>query len=107
MALFYEELGRRIREARSAKGLTQAQLGQAVGLSRASVANIERGYQQISLHHLSQAAEVLGISVQTLLPPAALAPQEANPGLAVAGLTDAQQRSVLNVIETTRSTASS
>jgi len=107
VALFYEELGRRIREARASKALTQAELGLAIGLSRASVANIERGYQQISLHHLTLAAEVLGTDVQTLLPPAALAPQETNPGLALAGLTDAQQRSVLNVIEAAPSKSSS
>lgn len=95
---FYEELGRRIREARTRKGLTQNDLGQAIGLSRASVANIERGYQQISLHHLTLAADALEVQIQDLLPPSALAPQEANPALAIAGLSDQQQRSVMNVI---------
>lgn len=68
---FYGELGRRIRAARkrlSGGGLTQEQLAQRVGLSRSSIANIERGEQQPPVHVFARIAEALDVRPENLLP---------------------------------------
>lgn len=65
---FYEELGRRIREAREAAGLTQEELALRLTLSRASVANIERGNQRVALHKFVEIAQALGVDPMRLLP---------------------------------------
>jgi putative transcriptional regulator len=44
-----EEIVNTIREKRSAKGITQAELGKAVGVSRQSIISIERGHYIPSL----------------------------------------------------------
>jgi len=66
----YPEVGRRIREARNANThqLTQQGLGDQIGLSRESIANIERGRQQVLLHHVLQIATVLGVPITDLVP---------------------------------------
>ena len=68
MDYFYEELGRRIREAREAAELTQEELALRLTLSRASVANIERGNQRVALHKFVEIAQVLGVEPMRLLP---------------------------------------
>jgi transcriptional regulator with XRE-family HTH domain len=65
----YPEIGRRIRDARLEAGLTQAALGDAVGLARTSVTNIETGNQQLTLHALWRIGDALGVSPRELLPP--------------------------------------
>ncbi|WP_445220488.1 helix-turn-helix domain-containing protein [Bradyrhizobium sp. Pa8] len=65
---FNEELGRRIRAAREGK-LTQAKLGELVGLSRTAITNIECGRQRLLVDQLVQIADAIGISTSALLPP--------------------------------------
>lgn len=63
----YEELGRRIIECRG--DMTQRELAEKVHISRASIANIERGNQAVSLHNLYAIAAALGIQdLRELLP---------------------------------------
>jgi transcriptional regulator with XRE-family HTH domain len=62
------EFGRRLASARKLKGFKQLTLASLLGLSRTSISNIERGEQRISLDLAYQAACVLGVSLQTLLP---------------------------------------
>jgi transcriptional regulator with XRE-family HTH domain len=66
---FYREFGDRLRLARQAKGLSQAEVAPGVGLSRTSIANIERGRQRLSLHLLMEFARVLEVEPADLLPP--------------------------------------
>jgi transcriptional regulator with XRE-family HTH domain len=71
---FYTEFGRLLRKARRPRPsrdtkLTQADLAEAVGISRASIANIERGQQRVQLHLVVRLAEVLGLDIVELLPP--------------------------------------
>ena len=48
--------------------MTQAQLGEAMGLSRGSIAKIEIGIQRHLTHSLVQFATVLGVKAEDLLP---------------------------------------
>ena len=54
---------------RRMKGMTQAELGRRIGLSRTSVTNIEQGRHHVSLHHLFGIAKVLQVPPEVLLPP--------------------------------------
>ena len=65
--LFNEELGRRIRAARLGK-LTQASLGERVGLSRTAITNIECGRQRLLVDQLVEIAQALEVSAAELLP---------------------------------------
>ncbi len=65
----YVETGRRIQEARKAARLTQESLADAIGLSRASMSNIERGRHKILLHTLEDITRVLNVDLHDLLPP--------------------------------------
>lgn len=59
----YRAVGQRIKEIRKARGITQLTLGDAIGLSRTSVANIEAGNQQSSLTILEGVAAALCVDL--------------------------------------------
>jgi len=65
----YIELGQRVSLARKKINLTQEQLGDAVGLTRTSITNLEKGRQKALLHTVYGLAEALQIPVTDLLPP--------------------------------------
>lgn len=65
---FNHELGARIRTAREAARLTQEALAGAVGLSRGSIANVERGYQAPPAYRLALIAQALRVDLPALLP---------------------------------------
>ncbi len=48
----YRIFGRKVADLRGSEGLTQAELARKIGLSRASLANIERGEQRVYLHQI-------------------------------------------------------
>ena len=56
MAVSTQELGRRLREAREASGMTQEQVSRELGLSRASVAQMELGNRQVTSLELDRLA---------------------------------------------------
>lgn len=64
----YAEFGIRLRYSRLAAHLSQQQLAQRVGLSRASIANIESGRQQVLLHTAIDLADAVGKPLLALLP---------------------------------------
>jgi transcriptional regulator with XRE-family HTH domain len=64
----YVEIGGRVRRARKEHGWNQAKLGQAVGLNRSSIANLEAGRQRPPVHIMLFIAQALGIAPATLLP---------------------------------------
>lgn len=64
----YRTLGQLVRRHRERRSLKQETLGERVGLSRASIANIETGRQRIPLHHLFSLAAALGVEARELLP---------------------------------------
>ena len=65
----YRQIGSRIRSRRKQLGLTQETLAGQLGLSRASLANIETGRQSVLVHRLYPIAQILELSVADLLPP--------------------------------------
>jgi transcriptional regulator with XRE-family HTH domain len=61
----YETLGRSVAARRKAIGKTQAEIASQLTLSRASLANIERGNQKVLLHqiyHIAKALELRDIT---------------------------------------------
>jgi transcriptional regulator with XRE-family HTH domain len=64
----YRELGRKLRQAREAQGLSQEKLARQLGVSRASVVNIEAGRQRAPLHLLWQFSDALGTDLTLLIP---------------------------------------
>jgi transcriptional regulator with XRE-family HTH domain len=69
----YSALGKAIAIRRKAMSLTQAQVAVKVGISRASIANIESGRQKVLLHQVYLFAEALMLpSIMALLPKAML-----------------------------------
>lgn len=61
-------IGDLIRHTREARGLTQEQLAERVGLSRTQVTNIEVGRSDIPLKRLQKFAAALGCSMKVLVP---------------------------------------
>jgi transcriptional regulator with XRE-family HTH domain len=66
---FYQQLGRAVAKRRNELRLTQAQVGEALGLTRASLANLENGRQRIMVHQLFRLVEILQLkSILDLVP---------------------------------------
>jgi len=96
----YRGLGSLVRQHRKRLDMRQEALGELIGLSRASIANIETGRQHIPLHHLYRLAQALKVDPQTLLPaPAAggtvKADREINSSM---DLSERQQAAVAQVV---------
>ena len=66
----YRDIGRAVRRLRDQRKpeMSQQVLADAIGLSRASVANIERGHHRIQIHVLYDIAGALDIEPHDLLP---------------------------------------
>jgi len=63
---YWAEIGRRIRDARVGAGLTQDELAGAVGLTRASIANVEAGRQVVDALRLALIAKATGMTCDAL-----------------------------------------
>ena len=68
MPALYRRLGSTIKARRRVLGLTQHELAKRLGISRASLANMETGRQRVLVHQLYELAGQLNVSVQELLP---------------------------------------
>ena len=55
----YGEIGRRIRQAREAAGLTQEELGQRLGVSGVAVGHYERAARSVGIAELEAIARIL------------------------------------------------
>ncbi len=64
MPITQEELGRRIRSAREACGLTQEQVAADLGVSRPTVGQIEAGNRAVSSLELDQLAQLFGRDIR-------------------------------------------
>lgn len=59
-----KQIGRRIKEFREARGLTQAQLAEILGKSTETISNLERGRVLTGIHTLEQLARHLHVAVK-------------------------------------------
>lgn len=64
----YKLIGERLAHLREERAVTQEDLGMFAGLTRASVANIEKGRQRVLVHQLYHFAGFLRVSLEELLP---------------------------------------
>lgn len=55
----YQEIGRRIRQARETAGLTQEELGRRLGISGVAVGHYERAARAVGIAELERIAEIL------------------------------------------------
>lgn len=62
MGLDYNVIGKRIKEARRAKNLTQEALSEKMDLSVAFLSRVERGSSHINLTRLNQICDILDVS---------------------------------------------
>jgi len=62
-----QKFGLRIKELRTAKGITQEDLAELAGLSRQYVGDVERGARNISLVNIEKIATALKITLSELL----------------------------------------
>ena len=70
MAEKLKEIGSILQEARTSRGLTQAYIAPQLGVSRATVAQIEAGRRSLKAVDLVRLAALYGCSLSELLPPA-------------------------------------
>ena len=59
--------GKRIERARKAKGLTQAQLGSAIGKTKSAIGNYEQGTREPNAETLQAIAEALDVAPTSLV----------------------------------------
>lgn len=64
----HTHVGALVLAARHSKGLTQLELSQDCGLSRAQIANLETGRTDIPVKTLMRIAKALGVSASELVP---------------------------------------
>ncbi|MVM36224.1 helix-turn-helix domain-containing protein [Spirosoma sp. HMF4905] len=61
MAELKKQVGSLIKQARKAKGFTQKELGEKLGVGRVTINGYEAGSQNLTLDTLQKIAEALGI----------------------------------------------
>lgn len=90
----YKDIGRNIRTRRRQIDESQDSVAQQLGLSRATLANIETGRQRVLVHQLYAIARALGVKPGDLLPPQPLdpAPSFTLESLQVQGNVNPEQR---------------
>ncbi len=64
---FFKVFGRRIADLRKARGLTQSEMGDILGLDQTAIASYEVGRRRVPLSMLSPLAAALRISVAELI----------------------------------------
>lgn len=64
---FYEQMGKRIATLRKARGLTQVQLAERMGVAQQTLAHYEAGRLRLLAGALPRLADELGVSVEDLL----------------------------------------
>ena len=69
MQIDYIIVGKRIKQFRSKKRLTQEELAFQIGTSAAYISNIESGKKKPSLQKLAQIAEVLDVTINDFIYP--------------------------------------
>lgn len=68
-----KEIGKRVKHLRKARGITQDELGYALGdktigkpLSRGQISNLETGKRNFNIHQIKALADLFHVSIETL-----------------------------------------
>ena len=100
------DLGHRVRQARTARGLTQAQLAESAGISRTTVNQLENGLiSDLGIRKVEAILELLGLSLQIEAPRPTTGPDYARMAATTASVsfaTPLSDRDVLRVLVTGR-----
>lgn len=103
---FFRQLGTRIAERRKAQDLTQAQLGELVGITQQQIASFEIGRRRVPVSTLPLLAKALNVSIESLIGTPTKATNKRGPAPKLqqqleqlSRLPKAQQRLVSQVIE--------
>jgi transcriptional regulator with XRE-family HTH domain len=64
---FLQEVGHRVRELRTARGMTQAELARRCELHRTFIGSVERGERNVSILNLRLIARALRVPLTDLL----------------------------------------
>lgn len=64
----YEQIGQAVAHYRTKSEISQAALAAAIGLTRTSISNIEKGRQKMLVHTLLEIADALSVSPADLIP---------------------------------------
>ena len=96
----YRRLGQAVAERRRDLGFTQSEIAKKLGLSRASLANLENGRQRIMVHQLFALVNALKLGSILDLVPKTWAPLAPLPEIKVSGsaLSPQQQSAVESVV---------
>lgn len=89
--MFNRGLGINLREQRLQAGLTQDQLALHAGMSRGSIANIERGEQTPGLYRLVLICEALACDLRDVLPDGVLSVESVASAISDHVLSDVQK----------------
>ncbi len=101
------EVGRRVRELRASRGLTQAELARKLGMPQPNVSEIERGGRGLTVHQAVRLAKALGVTTDAILQ-GATEGTAARPGTSlklrrrlqkIEELPEARQRVVLKLLD--------
>src|SRR5690349_7512585 len=104
---YFRNRGSQIALARKARGLTQAELARAIGVSQQAVFAYELGERRVSVLLLAKIAkvfgvpveEIIGVSKPTRLPKGRLSPRAMRHAERLQALTKTQQRFVIRIID--------
>lgn len=64
----YVRFGKKLRQVRQEKGISQEKLAELAGLHRTYVSSVERGERNISLLNIEKLSLALGVSMAALMP---------------------------------------
>jgi transcriptional regulator with XRE-family HTH domain len=70
-----KEVGARIRALRQARGMTQIDLAEALGITQSNLSAIERGARGLTVHQVVKLAQALRATTDEILAPSKAAPQ--------------------------------
>lgn len=65
-----DEIGRRLRAIREARGVTQVELAKLLGIDQSNVSSIERGVRGLTIHQAVKLAKALKVTTDDILMPA-------------------------------------
>lgn len=104
---YYEALGAHVTMLRTSRGMTQAELAGAIGVSQQAVFAYERGERRISVFMLIKLAKIFSASVEDMLglskplrvPKGRLSPRCIRHAERLQALSKTQQRFVVRIID--------